>query len=118
MRRLCMTTVVLTLLAGCGRSSNSPASPPTAAAKPDIIVTVDGEHHACVVAKYGEPTGSTIGCADVVPFVRDELRVHDGSSYELRGPAAVDTVDTNQVKAALDGAGFRYVGGPSADGKP
>ena len=80
-----------------------------AAANPDIIVTVDGEHHACVVAKYGEPTGSTIGCADVVPFVRDELRVHDGSSYELRGLAAGDTVETKSVRAALDGAGFRLV---------
>lgn len=114
MRRLCMMTVVLALLAGCGRSSNPTSSPPTAAAKPDIVVRVDGEHHACVVAKYGEPTGSTIGCADVVPFVRDELRVRDGSSFELRGPAAVDTVEANRVKAALDGAGFRCVG----DGKP
>ena len=102
-----MTALVLASLAGCGRSSNSPASPPAAAAKPDIIVTVDGERHACVVAKYGEPTGSTIGCAEVVPFVRDELRVRDGSSYELRGLAAVDTVETNKVRAALDGAGFR-----------
>jgi len=110
MRRLCMMTVVLVLLAGCGRSSNPPAAQPPAAAKPDIIVTVDGERHACVVAKYGEPTGSTVGCADVVAFVRDELRVRDGSTYELRGPAA-DTVETNKVKAALDGAGFRFVGG-------
>jgi type IV pilus biogenesis protein CpaD/CtpE len=112
-----MAALVLALLAGCGRPSNSPGTPPTAAAKPDIIVTVDVEHNACVVAKYGEPTGSTIGCAEVVPFVRDELRVQDGSSYELRGPTA-DAPETNTVKAALDGAGFRYVGGPSAPGKP
>ena len=111
MRVSCMAAMVLTLLAGCGRSSNPPSSPAPAAAKPDIIVTVDGEHHACLVAKYGEPTGSTVGCADVVAFVRDELRVRDGSSYELRGAAAVDTVESNKVKAALDGAGFRFVGG-------
>jgi hypothetical protein len=111
MRELCVAVLGLMFLAGCGRSSNSPSAPAPAAAKPDIIVTVDGENHACVVAKYGEPTGSTVGCADVVPFVRDELRVRDGSSYELRGLAAADTVDTNKVKAALDGAGFRFVGG-------
>ena len=117
MRELCVAVLGLMFLAGCGRSSNSPSAPAPAAAKPDIIVTVDGENHACVVAKYGEPTGSTVGCADVVPFVRDELRVQDGSSYELRGPTA-DAPETNTVKAALDGAGFRYVGGPSAPGKP
>jgi hypothetical protein len=109
MKELCTATLVLALLEGCGPSSNSPASPPAIAAKPDIIVTVDVEHHACVVAKYGEPTGSTVGCADVVSFIRDELRVRDGSSYELRGPAA-DAAETNTVKAGLDGAGFRYVG--------
>lgn len=113
MRELCMAAVVLVSLAGCGRSSNSPSSPPPAAAKPDIIVTVDGAHHACVVAKYEEPTGSTIGCADVVPFVRDELRVRDGSSYELRSLAAVDGAEANKVKVALDGAGFRFVVGKS-----
>jgi hypothetical protein len=109
MRELCLTAWVLASLAGCGQSSNSPASPLTVAAKPDIIVTLDGAHHACVVAKYGEPTGSTVGCADVVPFARDELRVRDGSSYELRDLGAADTLETNKVKAALDGAGFRLV---------
>jgi len=103
--------MVLAALAGCGRSSNPPASMPSAAAKPDIIVSVDGEHHACVVAKYGEPTGSTIGCSEVVTFVKDELRVSSGASYELRSVAAADRVEANQIKAALDGAGLKFVGG-------
>jgi hypothetical protein len=102
MRQLWVAAVVLMLLSGCGRA-NSPAAPPSAAAKPDIVVTVDGEHHTCVVAKYAEPTGSTIGCADVVSFVKDELRV--------RGPAATDRVEADKTKAALDAAGFKFVGG-------
>jgi hypothetical protein len=110
MRQFWVAAVVLMLLSGCGRA-NSPASPPSAAAKPDIVVTVDGEHHTCVVAKYAEPTGSTIGCADVVSFVKDELRVRAGSSYELHGPAATDRVEADKTKAALDAAGFKFVGG-------
>jgi hypothetical protein len=109
----------LALLAGCGQSTNSPTSgSPAAAVKPDITVTVDAAHHACVVSKFSEPTGSTLGCADVVPFIRDELRVRDGSSYELRCLGSVDTAENNKVKAALDGAGFRYVGGLSGSSQP
>jgi hypothetical protein len=104
--------MALALLTGCGQSANTAASaPPSAGAKPDVVVTVDGEHHACVVSKSSEPTGSTVGCADVVSFVRDELRVHDGSSYDIRSLAPVDEVETSKVRAALDGAGFRFVGG-------
>lgn len=112
MRELCVAAAVLISLAGCGRSSNSPSSPPPGAAKPDIIVTVDGEHHACVVTKYGEPTGSTIGCSDVVAFVKDELRVRDGASYELRSSSSADRVEANKIKAVLDGVGFQFVARP------
>jgi hypothetical protein len=104
----------LILLVGCGRSTHAPTStPPAGGVKPDVVVTVDGEHHACVISKYSELTGSTVGCADVVPFVRDELRVRDGSSYDLHSVGPVDEVETNRVRAALDGAGFRFVGGPA-----
>jgi hypothetical protein len=105
----------LVLLAGCGQSSHAPTSTsPGAGVKPDVIVTVDNEHHTCLISKHSEPTGSTVGCADVVPFIRDELRVRDGSSYDIRGLAPVDEIETNKVRSALDGAGFRFVGGPAS----
>ena len=79
--RALFATAVFTLLAGCGSSTNTPnpASPPIAA-KPDVIVTIDGKRHACVVALLSEAQGSSVPCGDVIPFVRDELRLPSGSS--------------------------------------
>ena len=73
------STVVLMLLAGCG-----PSAPPPIDAKPNVIVTLDGKSHACVVALYSEANGSSISCTDVVPFVRDELRLAKGAIYDIR----------------------------------
>src|SRR5882672_8590582 len=76
---------VFTLLAGCGPSADTPVPvPPPIAARSDVIVTFDGERHACVVALYSEAQGSAISCEDVVPFVRDELRLPSGSIYDIR----------------------------------
>jgi hypothetical protein len=105
-----MGGMILLSLAGCGQSANTPGSPPTAA-KPDVIITVDGERHACVVALYSEPQGSAIPCADVVPFVKDELRLASGSSYDIRTIPKVDEEQVTTVEASLKGAGYRFIGG-------
>jgi hypothetical protein len=105
-----MGGMFLISLAGCGQSANTPESPPTAA-KPDVIITVDGERHACVVALSSEPQGSAIPCADVVPFLRDELRLASGSSYDIRTIPKVDEGQVTIVEASLKGAGYRFIVG-------
>jgi hypothetical protein len=101
------------LLAGCGRSANTPApDPPPIAAKPDVIVTLDGVRHACVVALYSEAQGSAIPCDGVVPFIRDELRLPSGAIYEIRTIPDVDETARARVAASLKGAGYRFIGGP------
>jgi hypothetical protein len=98
---------VVAFLAGCGPSANAPASvPPPIAAKPDVLVTLDGEHHTCIVALSSEAQGSTIACDDVVPFVRDELRVPGGSIYEIRAIPKVEPAEFAKVEAVLKGAGY------------
>ena len=81
--------------------------PPPIAAKPDVLVTLDGEHHTCIVAISSEAQGSTIACDDVVPFVRDELRVPGGSIYEIRAIPKVEQAELAKVEASLKRAGYR-----------
>ena len=111
MRRIAVTAVFVAL-AGCGSSTNTPAtgSAPIAA-RPDLIVTIDGVHHACVVALYTEPQGSSIACDDIVPFVRDELRLASGSGYDIRTTPDVDPAQRAKVESSLKGAGYRFIGG-------
>jgi hypothetical protein len=78
--------------------------------KSDVIVTLDGEHHTCVVALISEPQGSTVPCADVVPFVRDELRLASGSIYDIRTIANVDDAERAKLEKNLKGAGYRFIG--------
>jgi hypothetical protein len=92
-------------LAGCGPSANTPGQ--SGSSTPDVIVTVDSEHHSCVVALNGEPQGSTIACAELVPFVRDELRRASGSTYAIRTVGKVDDRETDTVESSLKGAGYR-----------
>jgi hypothetical protein len=101
------------LLAGCGSSSNAPVpeTAPVIAAKPDVIVTVDGIQHACVVALSSEPQGSSIPCTDVIAFLRDELRVPSGAIYDLRTTPPVDAAEVLKVRATLKDAGYRFIGG-------
>jgi hypothetical protein len=103
-----LTSIALVaFLAGCGPSANAPDSvPPPIAAKPDVLVTLDGEHHTCIVALSSEAQGSAIACDDVVPFVRDELRVPSGSIYEIRTIPKVDQAEVAKVEASLKGAGY------------
>jgi hypothetical protein len=100
------STLVCILLAGCG-----PSVPPPIAARPDVIVTLDGKRHACVVALYSEAQGSTISCNDVVPFVRDELRLKSGAIYDIRAIPDIDEAVMARVVASLNGAGYRFIGG-------
>ena len=102
----------LILLAGCGTSTNTPvAAPPPIAAKPDVTITFDGERHACVVALSSEAQGSAIPCNDVVPFVRDELRLPSGSIYDIRTIPDVNEAEMAGVGARLKAAGYRFIGG-------
>lgn len=100
------------LLAGCGSSTNPSASvPPAIAAKPDVIVTFDGERHTCVVALFSEAQGSIIPCPDIVPFMRDELRLASGSVYDTRTIAPVEPAEVAKTTQNLKDAGYRFIGG-------
>lgn len=111
MRRVLSISVPLLLL-GCGSSSNSPAPVAAAiAAKPDVIITFDGERHSCVVALASEAQGSIVPCADIIAFMRDELRVASGSSYDTRTIAKVDEAEVAKTTQNLKDAGYRFIGG-------
>jgi hypothetical protein len=103
------------LLAACGSGANTPApaAPPTAA-KADVIVTIDGQHRTCIVALHSEAQGSTIACDEVMPFIRDELRVPNGGTYDLLTISEVGKADLAKVEVALNGAGYRPSGSPRA----
>ncbi len=108
---LAITTISAVLMVGCGPSASTPSpAPPTVAAKPDVTITLDGAHHACVVALSREAQGSIISCNDVVPFIRDELRLPSGSTYDLRTISEVDAAEVASVGARLKDAGYRVAG--------
>jgi hypothetical protein len=101
-------------LAGCGSSTEAPApyqGPPLIAAKADVIVTLDGKQHVCVVALYNEQQGNSIACDDVVAFVRDELRLPSRSVYDIHGDKNADQAELARVAASLKAAGYRFIGG-------
>lgn len=102
------STAVLTVLVGCGQSSNTPESS-FADSKPDVTVTFDAQRHKCVVALSKEAQGSTVPCAEVVAFVEEELRLPQGSVYALRTPAGADAAEVATIRAALNGAGYRFI---------
>ena len=95
------------LLVGCGSSN----TPPKLAERPDVIITLDGKRHTCVVALEKEPQGSTVPCKEAVSFVKDELRVPGGSIYDVHIIANVDNAEIASVRDALNGAGYRFIGG-------
>ena len=111
-RKIIAVAAAFTSLTGCGSSTNAPAagSPPIAA-KPDVIVTLDGARHACVVALYTEAQGSAISCDDIVPFMRDELRLPNGAIYDIRATPDIAAAQRDKVDASLKGAGYRFIGG-------
>jgi hypothetical protein len=105
--------MLLTMLASCGHSTGGMDSAPIAA-QPDVTVKFDGKRRKCVVALPTEAQGSVITCDDVVPFVKDELKVPGGSIYDLGTIPDSDPfpAEMAKVRASLDGAGYRFIGGP------
>lgn len=101
-------------LAGCGSSTEAPAAyqgPPLIAAKPDAIVTLDAKTHLCVVALSSEQQGNSIPCDDLIPFLKDELRVAPGSIYDIHADQGTDPAQFARVAANLKSAGYRFIGG-------
>jgi hypothetical protein len=97
------------MLVACGSRSEAPVSSAASspiAEKADVTITVDGAQHACIVSLASEAQGSSVPCKDVVAFVRDELRVANGSSYDLRLRGA-EEAETAGVRASLQGAGYK-----------
>jgi hypothetical protein len=108
LRSLLASHMVAVLLAGCGSSANTDAK---IAGRADVTITVDGEHHACVVALYKEAQGNSIPCAEVVSFLRDQLRLQGGSVYDVHIIPGIDAAETAGLGASLKGAGYRFIGG-------
>ena len=96
------------LAGGCGASSGTP---PKLAERPDVIITLDGTRHSCLVALEKEPQGSAVPCKDAVSFVKEELRVPRGSIYDIRTVATVGDSEIASVRDALNDAGYRFIGG-------
>jgi hypothetical protein len=107
-RAILLSVFTPMLVAGCGASSGTP---PKIAERPNVTITLDGNRHACVVALDKEPQGSTVPCKEAVSFVKDELRVQPGSVYDIHTIATVGDTEIASVRAALDEAGYRFIGG-------
>jgi hypothetical protein len=100
------------LLAGCGKPSETP--PPAAAdagGAADVTVTLDGVHHECVVTLAHEQHGSTIACSDIGAFLKDELRLSAGATYDLQTTPPVSAEELSTLKQGLNTAGYRMMGG-------
>ena len=112
MYRIALSMVAALSLFGCGSSGNAPASvSPPIASKPDVIITFDGVNHACVVALYTEPQGSTVPCAELIPFMKDELRVKNDAIYDTKTTGKPDDAEVAKTTQALKDAGYRFIGG-------
>ena len=98
-------------LSACGSGTHAPAAAAPIAGKPDVIISFDGANHACIVALYTEPQGSTIPCADLIPFLKDELRLPSGAVYDTRTIANADESEVAKTIRTLDAAGYRFIGG-------
>jgi hypothetical protein len=115
-RAILACTAVLILLTGCGQSSKSqaPAAAPSAS-RTDVSVTFDGKRRKCVVALSSEAQGNSISCSDVVSFVREELRVPSGATYDIRRIPEVDEAEVAKVTGDMNRAGYRFVGASDKD---
>lgn len=110
MLRAALLLFAASCLFGCGSGGNAPTSAAPIAAKPDVFITFDGANQACLVALYSEPQGSTIPCAEVVPFLKDELRLPSGSIYDTRATGKADEAEMAKTTRTLNEAGYRFIG--------
>ena len=106
-----LASTILLVLAGCGKSASDSSAIP-GAVQPDFTVKFDGKRRKCIVALATEAQGSVISCDEVNSFVKDELRLAGGSRYDLGAVAGGDEAETAKVRASLDSAGYRFIGGP------
>jgi hypothetical protein len=74
-------------------------------------VTFDGKRRKCAVKLSSEAQGSSISCDDVVPFVKEELRLPSGSFYDIRTSSDGDEGELAKIHASLNSAGYRQAGG-------
>lgn len=96
---------------GCGAPSNAPTSVSSQPGKKaDVLVTLDGVHHLCVVALSHEEQGSSIACSDIISFLKDELRVPSGATYDIRATPEIGDAESASVRENLKIAGYRFVG--------
>jgi hypothetical protein len=111
---IALRTVIAALLAAvlfsaCGPSSGTSSG--RLAEKANVTITFDGKRHACVVALSTETLGSTISCADLIPFLSEQLRLQSGAVYDIQTVAPVDDAGMAQAAASLKRAGYRFIGG-------
>lgn len=98
---------------GCGGSAQAPAAAsPPGPSRADVVISYDGKRHRCIVALRTEKQGSIVPCGEVAAFVRDELRLAKGSTYEIA--AGADEPELGGLGVGLDGAGYRLIGRPRA----
>jgi hypothetical protein len=109
-RAMFASTMGFIMLASCGSPANGPTPTPIAA-KPDVIITFDEARHTCVVALSSEAQGSAVPCDEVVPFIKEQLRLPSGSIYDIRSISKVDEAEMAKVRTSLKGAGYRFIGG-------
>jgi hypothetical protein len=101
------------LITGCAKPTGAPNPVvPPIASRPDVIVTFDGERHACVVALFNEAKGHAMSCDGVLQFIRDDLKLQSGSVYDIRAIPDIDEAEMHRVTASLNGAGYRFIEGP------
>jgi hypothetical protein len=108
--RLCAAATIFAMFAGCGPTMCTSGSP-RLAARADVMVTLDGARHGCVVKLYSEAQGSTVPCAEVAPFLRDELRLKSGSIFDIDTIPTVKDEEIAAVGNKLKEAGYRFIGG-------
>jgi hypothetical protein len=87
------------LLPGCGKSGTSSSAAPIGT-RSDVTVKLSSEAQ-----------GSSISCDDVVPFVKEELRLPSGSFYDIRTGSEGDEGEIDKIRASLNSAGYRLAGG-------
>jgi hypothetical protein len=101
------------VVAACGASNNAPTSVlPQSANKADVLVTLDSVHHECMVTLSKEEHGNSIACGDIIPFLKDELRLPTGATFDVRTTQEVSKADSGNLRKSLSAAGYRSVGEP------